>query len=175
MPTAISQEEVKQLIEQRRWTELKERLSGLLAPELADQIEALDPAQRMLVFRALPRAQANEVFAYLEIPKQDELVRNLTNEDARQIVAGLTPDDRTALLEELPAEVTQRLLSLLTPEDLKEARTLLGYRRCTQACNSHSLIVQPSATVLDRGHLSHAEAVQSRPPAPKADFLHRAG
>ena len=127
MPTAISQEEVKQLIEQRRWTELKERLSGLLAPELADQIEALDPAQRMLVFRALPRAQANEVFAYLEIPKQDELVRNLTNEDARQIVAGLTPDDRTALLEELPAEVTQRLLSLLTPEDLKEARTLLGY------------------------------------------------
>ncbi len=128
MPTAISQEEVKQLIEQRRWTELKERLSGLLAPELADQIEALDPAQRMLVFRALPRAQANEVFAYLEIPKQDELVRNLTNEDARQIVAGLTPDDRTALLEELPAEVTQRLLSLLSPEDLKEARTLLGYR-----------------------------------------------
>src|SRR6266540_2562995 len=127
MPPAISQEELKQLIEQRRWTELRERLSGLLAPELADQIEALDPADRMLVFRALPRAQANEVFAYLEIPKQNELVRNLTNEDARQIVASLTPDDRTALLEELPAEVTQRLLSLLNPEDLKEVRTLLGY------------------------------------------------
>ncbi len=127
MPPAISQEEIKQLIEQRRWTELRERLSGLLAPELADQIEALDPADRMLVFRALPRAQANEVFAYLEIPKQNELVRNLTNEDARQIVASLTPDDRTALLEELPAEVTQRLLSLLNPEDLKEVRTLLGY------------------------------------------------
>src|SRR5207244_12176086 len=118
MPNAITPEEVRDLMVERRWAELKEGLSGLLAPELADQIEALDPAQRMLVFRALPRAQANEVFAYLEIPKQDELVRNLTNEDARQIVAGLTPDDRTALLEELPAEVTQRLLSLLRPEHL---------------------------------------------------------
>jgi Mg/Co/Ni transporter MgtE len=40
---------------------------------------------------------------------------------------GLAPDDRTALLEELPAEVTQRLLSLLSAEDLKQARQLLGY------------------------------------------------
>jgi magnesium transporter len=81
----------------------------------------------MLVFRSLPRAQASDVFAYLEYSKQDELARNLTNGDARNILADLTPDDRTALLEELPAEVTQRLLTLLSPEDLREARTLLGY------------------------------------------------
>src|SRR5690606_23466125 len=37
------------------------------------------------------------------------------------------PDDRTQLLEELPGQVTQRLLNLLSPEDLKEARWLLGY------------------------------------------------
>ena len=67
------------------------------------------------------------VFSYLEYPKQDELARNLTNGDARNILADLTPDDRTSLLEELPAEVTQRLLTLLSPEDLREARTLLGY------------------------------------------------
>src|SRR5690606_10348402 len=33
----------------------------------------------------------------------------------------------TALLVELPAEVTQRLLRLLSPEDLAEARQLMGY------------------------------------------------
>jgi magnesium transporter len=122
-----TQAELTPLIEHRRWNELRETLSGMLAPELADLLEGLSPAERMLVFRALPRAQASEVFSYLEYPKQDELVANLTNEDARQILADLTPDDRTALLEELPAEVTHRLLTLLSPEDLKEARTLLGY------------------------------------------------
>ncbi|HEV8718736.1 MAG TPA: magnesium transporter [Candidatus Binatia bacterium] len=127
MPREITEQDIKRLIEERRWSELRESLSGLPAPELADRLEALDPKDRMLVFRSLPRTQASEVFAYLETPQQNELVRNLTNEDARQILADLTPDDRTALLEELPAEVTQRLLSLLSPEDLKEARTLLGY------------------------------------------------
>jgi magnesium transporter len=37
------------------------------------------------------------------------------------------PDDRTQLLGELPGQATQRLLNLLSPDDLKEARWLLGY------------------------------------------------
>lgn len=127
MPKVLSEGEIKELIGQHRWNELREALSVMLAPELADLLETLDPKDRMLAFRALPRAQASEVFSYFEPAKQNELVLQLTNEDARQILSDLTPDDRTALLEELPAEVTQQLLTLLSPEDLKEARTLLGY------------------------------------------------
>ena len=119
--------DIKPLIDQRRWNELKDSLKAVPAPELADLLEGLDPRDRMLLFRVLPRAQASEVFAYLEGGAQNELILNLTNEDARNILADLTPDDRTALLEELPGEVTRRLLNLLSPEDLKEARTLLGY------------------------------------------------
>jgi len=123
----LTEQDLTSLINQRRWQELKDFLSRMPAPEVADFLEALSSTDRMLVFRSLPRAQASEVFAYLEYPKQDELAQNLTNGDARNILADLTPDDRTALLEELPAEVTQRLLTLLSPEDLREARTLLGY------------------------------------------------
>jgi magnesium transporter len=39
----------------------------------------------------------------------------------------MAPDDRTRLFEELPAEVTKRALSTLSPEQLKIARNLLGY------------------------------------------------
>jgi magnesium transporter len=124
---ALTEKDLTSLINQRRWQELKDILSRMPAPEVADFLEELSSTERMLVFRSLPRAQASEVFSYLEYEKQDELARNLTNGDARHILADLTPDDRTALLEELPAEVTQRLLTLLSPEDLREARTLLGY------------------------------------------------
>jgi magnesium transporter len=39
----------------------------------------------------------------------------------------MEPDDRTALLEELPAEVAQRLISLLTPGERSITQTILGY------------------------------------------------
>ena len=42
-------------------------------------------------------------------------------------VQAMSPDDRTRLLEELPAEATRRLLETLSPDELKVARTLLGY------------------------------------------------
>jgi len=127
MASVLAEDEVKQLIHDRRWTVLRGAVARLLPFQLADLIEALEPADRMLLFRTLPRPQQSEVFAYLEDAKQNELIRNLTNEDAREILAHLTPDDRTALLEELPSEVTQRLMTLLSPGDLREARTLLGY------------------------------------------------
>jgi magnesium transporter len=39
----------------------------------------------------------------------------------------MEPDDRTAVLEQIPGQLTQRLLNLLGPADLAEARLLLGF------------------------------------------------
>ena len=81
----------------------------------------------MLLFRSLPRSIAAEVFAEFDTPDREALLRDLTDEEIRQIIAGLKPDDRTAILEELLGQVTQRLLNLLSLEDLERARFLLGY------------------------------------------------
>ena len=43
------------------------------------------------------------------------------------MLQSMRPDDRTRLLEEMPAEVTRRLLTTLSPDDLKNVRWLLGY------------------------------------------------
>ncbi|MGB0184781.1 MAG: magnesium transporter, partial [Opitutales bacterium] len=58
---------------------------------------------------------------------QDDFLKALTDADTRSLLANLSPDDRTALLQELPAQVTRRLMQLLGPEDLAESRQLLGY------------------------------------------------
>jgi magnesium transporter len=39
----------------------------------------------------------------------------------------MTPDDQARLLDELPAEVTRRILDALPPDELRAARDLLGY------------------------------------------------
>src|ERR1043165_8799469 len=54
-------------------------------------------------------------------------MRSLNHEQLQAIVNEMTPDDRTRLFEELPAEATRRLLDVLSPEELRSARALLGY------------------------------------------------
>jgi len=119
--------EIPRLLEAHDWNTLRDSLAEWPAPEVVDLLGELAKPDRTLLFHALPRDQAADVFAYLEPAGQDALLRELTDEETRQLLAGLSPDDRTHLLEEMPGVVTQRLLNLLSPPDLKEARSLLGY------------------------------------------------
>ncbi len=98
-----------------------------VAPELVDLLLELPRNDRVLFFRALPREVAVEVFSELHGKSRDELLVALTDGETRDLLAAMTPDDRTHLLGELPGQATQRLLNLLSAEDLREAQQLLGY------------------------------------------------
>lgn len=119
--------DIKELLKEKKFLEIKEGIKDWEAPEVADLLMELDEEEQGIFFRLLTRQQAAEVFSYLDITSQKNLLKTFTNENIKMILQDLPPDDRTALLEELPAEVTRNLLNLLSPEDLKEARTLLGY------------------------------------------------
>src|SRR4030095_15726904 len=51
----------------------------------------------------------------------------MAQDDVAALLNNMAPDDRTLCLEELPAEATRQLLSLLTPAERGVALTLLGY------------------------------------------------
>ncbi len=127
MDARVSAPDIRELVEERRWSELREVLSHWEAPEIADLLVGLRKEERVLTFRSLARAQGVEVFAHLAPEDQNRLLLDLTDRETRDLLADLPPDDRTHLLEELPGQATQRMLNLLSPEDLKEARWLLGY------------------------------------------------
>ena len=119
--------EIQELIESRDWAGLREKMSQWRVPDIADLLTDLDKQDRVLLFRSLPRAIAADVFSQFEAPDQENLLMDLSDEETRHLMAGLRPDDRTELLEELPGQVTQRMLNLLSAADVKEARQLLGY------------------------------------------------
>jgi len=125
-------EAVSEAIERRRWADVARAGVAwpepeVVAPDLADALVDLPPRDRALLFRALPQSIATETFPLLPKPERDALLEVLTDAEMRALLDELPPDDRTVLLGELPGEVTQRLLNMLTPEDLAEARGLLGY------------------------------------------------
>lgn len=119
--------DIRELLTEKKFLELKEGIKDWEAPEVADLLMELNEEEQGIFFRLLNREQAAEVFSYLDITSQSNLLKTFTSENIRMILQDIPPDDRTALLEELPAEVTRNLLNLLSAEDLKEARMLLGY------------------------------------------------
>jgi magnesium transporter len=123
----LLQPELVELIQQRNFTQLREILCHFPAPDIAEIFTDIKPDDEAVLLRILPRQLAAEVFEYLSLQDQEQLVQALGNEQVAQILNDVSPDDRTALLEELPAAVTQKLLNLLSPQERKIAADLLGY------------------------------------------------
>ena len=119
--------DVEELIDRRRWSELKEAVADWPAPELAELVIERDSPDRLLLFRLLTRNLSGEVFSHLDSEAQNALLGELNTDEIRRLITNLEPDDRTHLFEELPDRVVQRLLNLLNPADLKAARLLLSY------------------------------------------------
>ncbi len=123
----ILQAEFEELIKEKKWDELRDALSVLEAPDIAEVIVDLPPEDEGIIFRVLPRENAGVVFSYLPLEQQEQLIRSVSSETSRAILDQMTPDDRARLLEEMPAEVTRRLLETLSPPELKFTRSIMNY------------------------------------------------
>lgn len=119
--------EIAQMIANREFDTLRGTLVQLEVADVAEILDDLPASSRVVVFRTLPRDFATDVFEDLPFEDQEQLVKDLSPEVLTEILNEMAPDDRTHLLEELPGVVTQRLLRSLNPEELRVARTLLGY------------------------------------------------
>jgi magnesium transporter len=119
--------ELRTLIRERRFHDVRAQLLTLSAPDLAEVIASLEDDYEAVAFRLLPRTVSVTVFEHLPVEAQQSVLHSLADSDAAAILDDMSPDDRTALLEELPGKVTRRLLNLLSPDQLSVATQLLGY------------------------------------------------
>jgi magnesium transporter len=118
---------VKGLLEIQHWQELKDILAPKNPNDLAQALAAFTPPERAVLFRLLEKQEAAEVFEYLPLEDQQELLGSFKQEQLREIVEHMSPDDRAYLLDEMPAKVAKKLLGLLTPEERAATALLLGY------------------------------------------------
>lgn len=118
-----------ELIRLKNWSSLRHELEDLDPIILADIIEEMDEQDDIILFRLLPREQAKNTFQYLSHDKQEQIIEGLAKNVNRvaSLLNDLDPDDRTAFFEELPGNITQRLIQLLSPEERSIAIRLLGY------------------------------------------------
>jgi len=99
--------------------------------DIADLINRIDPAERVIVFRLLSKNIAVEVFEHLDIEVQSDMLGGFHDAKVISIVDAMSPDDRARLIDELPALVVKKLRSRLTPEEWRATSILLGYKEDT--------------------------------------------
>ena len=99
----------------------------LTIEDLAELVDALDPAMRTSFFAKVPAVEAAEIFQNLDLNVQRETLDELSSSRVAGIVNEMDADDRTALLESLPPHQTKKLLSFLRPRERAAAQKLLEF------------------------------------------------
>jgi magnesium transporter len=120
-------EELAAMLRARDYARLRDMLRNRHAGDVAPLLTALSLEDQVVVFRVMPRKDAAAVFEYLSQEAKESLLKAMAQEDVASLLNNMAPDDRTLFLEELPAEATRQLLTLLTPAERAVAVTLLGY------------------------------------------------
>lgn len=119
---------IKSLAESKNVRELRAITEDMNDADIADAIEQLEPEERVVLFRALSRDMAAEVFAHLIPDTKEALVSQLTAPELGRIVDELFLDDAADLAEELPADVVNRILANASPETRRGINQLLQYQ-----------------------------------------------
>ncbi|MDX2212741.1 MAG: magnesium transporter [Oculatellaceae cyanobacterium bins.114] len=119
------------LLEQNNLQGAKALLVPVQPADIADAIEALPEPMQVIAFRLLSKAEAIEVYEYLDSTIQQTLIEEFKRQDVLDIVDKMSPDDRARLFDELPAKVVTRLLEQLSFEERSATALLLGYESGT--------------------------------------------
>jgi magnesium transporter len=120
--------QLQALLEQENLQGAKALLVPVLPVDIAEVITDLPKEMQAIAFRLLSKAEAIEVFEYLDSSVQQALLAEFKRQEFLNIVDQMSPDDRARLFDELPAKVVRRLLEQLSPEERAATALLLGYK-----------------------------------------------
>ena len=120
-------EKIEELIQRKRYAELRDILSPLEAADIGALCEELDEERIPLVFRLLPKELAAEVFVELDPDHQELLIRGFSNTELKEVLDELYLDDTVDIVEEMPAGVVKRILKYSDPEMRRSINEILKY------------------------------------------------
>lgn len=124
-------QQVLELLEAHKYSQLKELLSDMNPVDLAEVFEELEEehqSEKLLkLFRLLKKENAAEAFSYMEPEVQQAIVESVTDSELRYILDDLYIDDYVDMIEEMPANVVKRVLKNSSEENRKLVNQFLQY------------------------------------------------
>lgn len=120
-------EMILELLENRQYKELKTELENMHPVDIAEMLEELDEKQVLLIFRLLSKDEAAETFTEMNSDIQEMLINAMTDSEIKEVMDEMYLDDTVDVLEEMPANVVDRLLMVTDEETRQQINMLLNY------------------------------------------------
>ena len=116
-PSAERLNAIRDALDAHKSDEVRALVGDLMAPDLADLIELLDPDERVPLIRALGTTFDPEALSELEPSVRDQLSEALSNAELATVVAQLDTDDAAYVLESLEEADKQDVLAQIPSGD----------------------------------------------------------
>lgn len=120
-----------QLIEDKKYGKAREKLlehNEVDVAEILEEVMAILGVEKTIImFRTLPKDVAVLVFSYLDTEEQVTIINGITDKEIHYIIEELDFDDMIDVLEELPANIVDKILEKSTKEERKLINTFLNY------------------------------------------------
>ena len=121
------EEKVLHMLEERQYKDLKAEFENWHPVDIANLLEEFNERQRILVFRLLAKEEAAETFTYMSSEMQEDLVNQLTDAEIEEVMEEMYLDDIADVLEEMPANLVDKLLQSTDEETRLQINMLLQY------------------------------------------------
>ena len=115
------------LLADKKYSTIRDILVTMNPADIAAVFAGVEPEKLPLLFRLLPKELAAESFVEMESEEQEALIRGISDKELRQVMDELYVDDAVDIVEEMPANVVQRILAQADPVMRKEINEILQY------------------------------------------------
>ncbi len=120
-------EEIFELIGEKKYARLRELLSEMNPADIAQILEDVPERELPVIFRILPKELAAEVFVEMDSQMQQLLIEAFSDTELREVMDELFMDDTVDIIDEMPATVAKRILSQTDANTRKMINQLLAY------------------------------------------------
>ena len=148
---AILENTIETLTDQKKYHALRDILVTMNPADIASLFDDLEERILPLLFRLLPKDQAAETFVEMEPELQELLIRGFSDSELKEVVDELYVDDAVDLVEEMPANVVNRILRQADAETRKSINDILKYPEDSAGSimTTEYIELRPSMTVAD--------------------------
>ena len=115
------------LLNDKKYSTIRDILVTMNPADIAAVFAGVEQEKLPLLFRLLPKELAAESFVEMESEEQEALIKGISDKELRQVLDELYVDDAVDIVEEMPANVVQRILAQADPEMRKEINEILQY------------------------------------------------
>jgi len=106
----LLEQNVLDLLEGKKYKDLKNFFSTMNPVDIAELLEDFSEKNFLLLFRILPKDLAADTFVEMNNEQKEMLIRSFSDRELREVVNELYIDDMVDIVEEMPANVVNRIL-----------------------------------------------------------------